>query len=104
MNGEHFSALTENQTRHFVIRCQYSIAVVFTAGITAGNVNAMSKYSLPRREYCDGPKKMVSMRLPEKLIREVDDIAEAYGWTGTDVISTALDQFIQWAKKKQEGQ
>lgn len=61
----------------------------------------MAKYNLPKRDYCDGPKKMISIRLPEKLIKEIEKIAEENGWTTTDLISTAVDQFIQWEKKGQ---
>jgi metal-responsive CopG/Arc/MetJ family transcriptional regulator len=60
----------------------------------------MAKFNIPNREYCDGPKKMVSMRLPEKLMREIDRIAESKGWTSTDFVSTVLDQYLQWEAKK----
>lgn len=56
------------------------------------------KFSLPKRKFCDGPKKMVSMRIPERLWDELDKIAKDYGWTTTDLVSTALDEFAQWAK------
>jgi len=55
---------------------------------------------IPKREYCDGPKKMVSMRLPERLMKEVEAISEDTGWTTTDVVSSVLDQYVQWVKKK----
>lgn len=60
----------------------------------------MSKFkSLPKRIYAIGDKKMVSWRLPEILVKELDRIAEASGWSTTDVVLTALDQFVQWEKK-----
>lgn len=59
----------------------------------------MAKYNIPKRLYCDGPKKMISIRLPEKLMKEISRIADSNGWTTTDLISTALDQFAQWEKK-----
>lgn len=62
----------------------------------------MAKFNIPKREYCDGPKKMVSMRLPEKLIKEIDRLAEDKGWTTTDLVSTVLDQFVQWDNKREE--
>jgi NRPS condensation-like uncharacterized protein len=52
-------------------------------------------YSLPKRKYCSGEKKMVSWRLPEALFKKLESIAEAGGWTVTDVVMTALDDFIQ---------
>lgn len=55
---------------------------------------------MPKRDYCSGPKKMVSMRLPEHLVREIETLGAEKGWTATDLVCTALDQFIQWEKKK----
>ena len=60
----------------------------------------MAKYNIPKRLYCDGPKKMISIRLPEKLLKEVDRLASNKNWTTTDIISTVLDQYIQWETKK----
>lgn len=62
----------------------------------------MAKFNVPKREYCDGPKKMVSMRLPEQLMREIERLAEEKGWTATDLVCTVLDQFIQWEKKRED--
>jgi predicted transcriptional regulator len=42
---------------------------------------------------------MYSLRLPEKLIAELDLLAKTKGWTSTDLIITALDQYVQWEKK-----
>lgn len=42
---------------------------------------------------------MISIRLPEKLIKEIDKLGEENGWTTTDLILTALDQFVQWEKR-----
>lgn len=52
-------------------------------------------YNLPKRKYCSGGKKMVSLRLPEQLIKKSEQIAEKHGFTVTDMIATALDNFIQ---------
>jgi predicted transcriptional regulator len=57
-----------------------------------------AKFSLPKRVYCDGSKKMISMRLPERLWAELEKTAEAHGWTTTDVVTTALDEFVQWSR------
>ncbi len=62
----------------------------------------MKESSIPERKYVDGPKKMVSWRLPEKLMAELEKIAKNTGWTTTDLVTTVLDQFIQETKKKNE--
>jgi hypothetical protein len=56
------------------------------------------KYELPRRKYCDGVKRMISIRLPESLISEIERIAKARQWASSDVIMTALDEFAQWER------
>jgi predicted DNA-binding protein len=55
---------------------------------------------LPKRQYCDGEKKMVSLRLPIKLTQEIEKLASGHGWTATDIITTALDEYIQSSKKQ----
>jgi antitoxin component of RelBE/YafQ-DinJ toxin-antitoxin module len=62
----------------------------------------MTKFNVPKREYCDGTKKMISMRVPERLMREIERLAKEKGWTTTDLVCTVLDQFIQWEKKREE--
>lgn len=59
----------------------------------------MKKFNIPKREYAKGPKKMISWRVPEALSKELDKLADEYGWTTTDLAITALDQFVQWSKK-----
>ena len=59
-------------------------------------------FQLPNRNYCGGDKKMVSWRLPERLLTEVDKAAKERGWTSTDVVTTALDQFVQWHRTQQK--
>jgi len=59
------------------------------------------KFNLPVRKYCDGEKKMVSLRLPKRLWEELECIAAQYGWTTTDVVTTCLDEFAQWEERKQ---
>lgn len=39
------------------------------------------------------PSKMLSLRLPNALINQIEKIAKAKGWTKTEVIQYALDQF-----------
>jgi antitoxin component of RelBE/YafQ-DinJ toxin-antitoxin module len=60
----------------------------------------MAKYNVPKRKYCVGKKKMVSLRLHEALVKEVEALAEEKGWTVTDLVSTVLDQFVQFEEKK----
>lgn len=45
---------------------------------------------------------MVSVRLPSELIKQLDQIAEEYGWTMTDVAQTALDFYVQSLNKDQK--
>ena len=44
-------------------------------------------------------RKMISLRLPETLIQEIEKIAESKGWKKTEVIQYALDQFAQLESK-----
>lgn len=59
----------------------------------------MAKFNIPDRKYTQGLRKMISIRLPERLMEELDRIAREKGWTTTDVIQTVLDQYVQWEKK-----
>ncbi|OFZ54738.1 MAG: hypothetical protein A2428_00940 [Bdellovibrionales bacterium RIFOXYC1_FULL_54_43] len=56
------------------------------------------KFELPQRHFCHGEKEMTSIRLHVSLKREIEALADKFGWDTTDVIVTALDQFVQWAK------
>lgn len=60
----------------------------------------MTKYNIPDRRYCVGEKKMVSWRIPEKLMRELEKLANLKGWTTTDLVMSALNDYIEWEKKK----
>lgn len=44
-------------------------------------------------------RKMVSLRLPEALIKQIERIAKDKGWSKTEVIQYALDQFAQFESK-----
>jgi antitoxin component of RelBE/YafQ-DinJ toxin-antitoxin module len=50
-----------------------------------------------------GAKKMLSLRVPELLLIELDNIAREKGWTTTTLIMTVLDQYAQQEKKSQRG-
>jgi len=54
------------------------------------------EFNLPKREYCDGEKKLATWRLPEPLLTQLEKISKERGWNMTDVVITALDQFCQW--------
>ncbi|MGE0761851.1 MAG: ribbon-helix-helix domain-containing protein [Bdellovibrionales bacterium] len=48
----------------------------------------------------DKDRKMVSLRLPEALIEEIEEVAKAKGWNKTDVIQYAVDQFVHAERKR----
>jgi len=60
----------------------------------------MMKFNIPTKVYCSGEKKMVSWRLPETLLKELDKLADEKGWTTTDLVTTALDQYAQWERTR----
>lgn len=60
----------------------------------------MAKYNIPKRKYCVGRKKMISMRLHEKLVEQIEQLADEKGWSVTDLVSTVLDQFVQYEAKR----
>lgn len=55
----------------------------------------MAKSKLPDRKYSDGPKKMISIRMPEKLWKKVEALAQKKGWAVSDLVTTYLDQLVQ---------
>jgi predicted transcriptional regulator len=55
-------------------------------------------FEIPNRKHAKGERKMVSQRWPEDLTENLDEIAEAWGWNTTELVITALDQFVGWAK------
>lgn len=80
----------------YVIHRQYSKDIV----LQFRYIFCMAKFNVPKRHYCNGPKKMVSMRLHQKLIDEVEKHAKLKGWTSTDLVSTVLDQYLRYEDKK----
>jgi hypothetical protein len=46
---------------------------------------------------------MTSMRLPEALVFEIERLSVKQGWTATDLVCTALDQYIQWERRGRSG-
>lgn len=55
----------------------------------------MASGAVPKRVYCHGKKKMVSLRVHKALWLKLGDIAERKGWSTTAVVETALDHFVQ---------
>lgn len=55
---------------------------------------------LPRRKYQKGTKKMVSFRLPTKLIEEIKKISKQKKYTVSDVVNTFLDVGCQQNQDK----
>jgi hypothetical protein len=47
----------------------------------------------------DEDRKMLSLRLPGILINQIEKIAKAKGWSKTEVIQYALDQFADLESK-----
>lgn len=60
------------------------------------------EYNLPVRKFCSGQKKLATWRLPSDLLEKLEQIAESHGWTTTDVVMTALDQFVQWSEEERK--
>ena len=59
----------------------------------------MKKFNVPNRKYATGDKKMVSMRMPEKLWAKINELSEKKGWPVTDLVTTVLDQYVQQEEK-----
>lgn len=54
------------------------------------------KPNIPSLKYgSDEKKKMISFRIPEPLIQELQDIAKKKGWTTTALIELVLDLYCQ---------
>jgi metal-responsive CopG/Arc/MetJ family transcriptional regulator len=53
-------------------------------------------HALPERKYSSGEKKMISLRMPSDLMNKLNEIAADRGWTTSDVVVTALDEYAQW--------
>jgi len=59
----------------------------------------MTEFTIPDRKFVDGPKKMISWRIPENLIKEIEKVSKEKGWTLTDLVVTVLDQYVQSEQK-----
>lgn len=63
----------------------------------------MSGYEIPDRKYVDGLKKMISWRLPERLISEIEKIAKDKGWTTSELVVMLMDRFVQEVNRNKKG-
>ena len=50
---------------------------------------------IPNRKYCGGDKEMFTARMPKRLLKELRTIADAKGWSLTDLTATVLDLYAQ---------
>jgi hypothetical protein len=60
------------------------------------------KYVIPPRKFCHGDKVMISLRLHSGLKEEIESLADEMGWASTDVIITAIDQFVAFVKSQKQ--
>lgn len=58
------------------------------------------KFNVPKKTYAQGPKKMISWRLPEDLIGELEKVAEEKGYSVTDLVSHVLSQYLEQEAQK----
>lgn len=63
----------------------------------------MGNFSLPKRYFTKGARKLVGFRLPDELKKKVETLADELGWTVTDVAQTALDQYVHDELPKAKG-
>lgn len=64
------------------------------------NIKALSTKPELNFKYLDNEdRKMVFLRLPKALIRQIEKIAKDKGWSKTEIIQHVLDQFAQLESK-----
>ena len=49
---------------------------------------------MPKRHYVTGARKFVGFRLPNELKGKIEKVAKELGWNVTDLVQTALDQYV----------
>ena len=64
--------------------------------------NMKSEFNLPHRKFCKKDKRQVSFRLNDDLLKQLEKAAKRNGYTATEVLTTALDQFLQYEEKECE--
>lgn len=53
-------------------------------------------YKIPVRKFCHGEKKLASFRLPEELLRRFAQAAADTQHSQTELLTTVLDQYLQY--------
>ena len=63
----------------------------------------MTKFkTLPTRLFALGKTQPLFIRIPKSLMKEVKFIGFERGWNQSDIIITALDQYVQHERKKRK--
>ena len=65
----------------------------------AGQIKAIPKRDPLDFKYAKGKRKMVSLRLPDDLREQVKKAADETGYSFTELVQYALDQFVQIQNK-----
>ena len=58
---------------------------------------------MPKRHFTKGERKLAGFRLPDELKKKIEALANELGWTVTDVVQTALDQYVHSELPKAKG-
>lgn len=61
------------------------------------------KFNVPEMKYAaaeDATKKMISLRLPDDLVKRLKEIASDKGWNLTVLVQIVLDQYAQYEDEK----
>jgi hypothetical protein len=67
----------------------------------ASNIKTLpNKPKLTFKYIDDEDRKMLSLRLPNALLNQIEKIAKKKGWSKTEVIQFALDQYAQIESKE----
>lgn len=63
----------------------------------------MKKFDIPARpkqKYSEGERKILSIRLPESLLKRLNKEIKDKGYTQTELIELILDQYFQYSDDK----
>ena len=60
----------------------------------------MDKFRIRKLKYCKGDKVMVSMRLPDTLMRELKVLSDDQHKDVTTIVMEALDEYLEWLRKQ----
>ena len=56
--------------------------------------------NLPKKKFTDGNRKMISLRLPESLIGQIEKRSLDIGMTKTDLIQSVMDLYLQQVEEE----